>query len=211
MLRSTEKHTKSILAELVNQIVSLYRVNHGSCFLYLGSILVDIYGTESDFKTGLVEMMQIFTQEAFEFIIKSCTSVENLNDLRKHPDTIDDFFRLSLRFMQRCPREFIDSPIFSPIMTLAVTSLNLDHRDANLSVTKFLSEFVAISHKPQIDGINETNQSLVNRVLNEIGQKMVENTINSTIEMTTRDTKDGIADVLFEILVTNRNVRPFIS
>jgi transportin-3 len=125
-------------------------VNHLSCFLYLGSILVDIYGTEAEFKAGLIEMMQIFTKEAFDFIIKNCSSVENLDELRKYPDTIDDFFRLALRFMQRCPFEFIDSPIFSPIMTLAVTTLNLDHRDANLSVTKFLSEFISLSHKPQI-------------------------------------------------------------
>lgn len=96
-------------------------------------------------------MIQVFTNEAFEFIIKNCTSVENLDELRKHPDTLDDFFRLSLRFLQRCSLEFIESPIFSPIMTLAVTSLNIDHRDANLSVTKFLSEFVALSHKPQIN------------------------------------------------------------
>ena len=202
-----------------------------SCFLYLGSILVDIYGTETNFKTGLIEMMQVniskillktfqrkklffcilnkykvFTKEAFELIIKNCTSVENLDELRKYPDTVDDFFRLSLRFMQRCPYEFIDSPIFSPIMTLAVTALNLDHRDANLSVTKFLSEFVAISHKPQIPNLTETNASIVNRVLDEIGYKMIENTINSTINMTTRDTKDGIADVLSEIMSANRRV-----
>lgn len=91
-----------------------------------------------------------FTNEAFDFIIKNCSNVENIDELRKHPDTLDDFFRLSLRFLQRCPLEFIESPIFSPIMTLAVTSLNIDHRDANLSITKFLSEFVAYSHKPQI-------------------------------------------------------------
>jgi transportin-3 len=111
---------------------------------------VDIYGTENEFKAGLIEMMQIFTKEAFDFIVKNCSSVENIDELRKYPDTIDDFFRLALRFMQRCPFEFIDSPVFSPIMTLAVTTLNLDHRDANLSVTKFLSEFISLSHKPQI-------------------------------------------------------------
>ena len=164
------------LIEQYFQILGMYRINHFSCYLYLGSILVDIYGTEDGYKTGLIEMMQVltniikfsiqfwlvlknvsfkkeFTKEAFDFIIKNCSDVENINELRKHPDTIDDFFRLSLRFLQRCPFESIESPIFTPIMTLAVTSLNLDHRDANLSVTKFLSEFVALSHKPQIDVI----------------------------------------------------------
>lgn len=203
-LRCTEKHSRTILVDVVNTIVALYGVNHYSCFLYLGSILVDIYGTDDGVKTGLIEMMQAFTQEAFDFIVKNCIDVENIDELRKHPDTIDDFFRLSLRFIQRCTFEFIESAIFSPIMTLAVTSLNLDHRDANLSVTKFLSEFVAFSHKPQITNLNETNHSLINRVLNEIGQKMIENTVNATINMTTRDTKEGIADLISELLGVNR-------
>ena len=37
----------------------MYRAHHFSCFLYLGSILVDIYGTEDGLKTGLIEMMQV--------------------------------------------------------------------------------------------------------------------------------------------------------
>lgn len=52
----------------------------------------------------------------------------------------------------------------------------------------------------------ETNQSLVNRIINEIGQRMIENAINATINMTTRDTKDGIADVIIELLSANRRV-----
>lgn len=150
VLRASEKHSINILADVMTTIVGMYRINHYSCSLYLGSILVDIYGTEASVKAGLIEMMQAFTQESFDFIIKSCKDVENIGELRKHPDTIDDFFRLSLRFIQRCPLEFVNSEIFSPIMTLAVTTLNIDHRDANLSVTKFLSEFLAYSHKPQI-------------------------------------------------------------
>ncbi len=149
-LRCSEKHSCNILVDLVRTIVARYSHSHFSCFLYLGSILVDIYGTDDGVKNGLIDLMQAFTQEAFDFIIKSCKNVENISELRKHPDTIDDFFRLALRFIQRCPFEFINSEIFSPIMTLAVTSLSLDHRDANLSVTKFLSEFFAYSHKPQI-------------------------------------------------------------
>ena len=54
--------------------------------------------------------------------------------------------------------------------------------------------------------MNETNYSLINRVLSEIGQKMIENTINATINMTTRDTKDGIADLICELLGVNRKV-----
>ena len=54
--------------------------------------------------------------------------------------------------------------------------------------------------------LNETNLSLISRVLNEIGQKMIENSINATINMTTRDTKDGIADLIYEIMNVNKKV-----
>jgi transportin-3 len=208
-LRCVEKDSRKILPDIVNSIVNMYIINHYSCFLYLGSILVDIFGSIEDdlnVKSGLIEMMQAFTNEAFNFIIKRCTSVENINELRKYSDTIDDFFRLSLRFLQRCPLEFLQSPIFNPVMTLAVTCLNLEHRDAHLSVTKFLTEFISISHKTQVRGLNDSNKDFVDRILNEIGKKMLENIINATINMTTRETKDGIADVVCELIFANRNV-----
>jgi transportin-3 len=93
VLRSAEKHSLNILADVMTTIVGMYSLNHFSCFLYLGSILVDIYGADSGVKTGLIEMMQAFTQESFDFIINKCHDVENIDELRKHPDTIDDFFR----------------------------------------------------------------------------------------------------------------------
>ena len=54
--------------------------------------------------------------------------------------------------------------------------------------------------------MEESNHSLVNRVLDEIGHRMVENTINATINMTTRDTKEGIADLICELIGVNRKV-----
>ncbi len=54
--------------------------------------------------------------------------------------------------------------------------------------------------------MNETNFSLISRVLNEIGQKMIENSVNATINMTTRDTKDGIADLICEMMTVNKKV-----
>jgi transportin-3 len=90
VLRCCDKHSQAILADVVNtvslkkvvetlkkyskikflkyqqkkrKIVTLYRRKHFSCFLYLGSILVDIYGTEEGFKSGLIEMMQVSKQE----------------------------------------------------------------------------------------------------------------------------------------------------
>jgi hypothetical protein len=35
---------------------------------------------------------------------------------------------------------------------------------------------------------------------------MIENSVNATINMTTRDTKDGIADLICEMMTVNKKV-----
>lgn len=43
------------------QMVSVYQVYPHSCFLYLGSILVDEYGMEEGCREGLLDMLQVGT------------------------------------------------------------------------------------------------------------------------------------------------------
>ena len=40
-------------------MVSVYQVYPHSCFLYLGSILVDEYGMEDGCRQGLMDMLQV--------------------------------------------------------------------------------------------------------------------------------------------------------
>lgn len=42
-------------------MVSVYQVYPHSCFLYLGSILVDEYGMEEGCREGLLDMLQVGT------------------------------------------------------------------------------------------------------------------------------------------------------
>lgn len=42
-------------------MVSVYQVYPHSCFLYLGSILVDEYGMEEGCREGLLDMLQVRT------------------------------------------------------------------------------------------------------------------------------------------------------
>lgn len=42
-------------------MVSVYQVYPHSCFLYLGSILVDEYGMEEGCRQGLLDMLQVVT------------------------------------------------------------------------------------------------------------------------------------------------------
>ena len=46
IVRSMSSHIKHLIMPLIEHMVQLYRVYKHSCFLYLGSILIDEYGTD---------------------------------------------------------------------------------------------------------------------------------------------------------------------
>lgn len=120
-----------ILEPLVKQMVATYSGHKHSCLLYLGSILVDEFGSDDACIIGLLNMLEAFIEPTFKIL-----QIEN--GLKDHPDTVDDFFRLAARFIQRSPINFLLSPIVSPIIQCATLACTLDHRDANMSVMKFL-------------------------------------------------------------------------
>jgi hypothetical protein len=49
----------SWLGDFLLQMVNVYHVHQHSCFLYLGSILVDEYGMEEGCRQGLLDMLQV--------------------------------------------------------------------------------------------------------------------------------------------------------
>lgn len=49
----------SQLVDFLLQMVNVYHVHQHSCFLYLGSILVDEYGMEEGCRQGLLDMLQV--------------------------------------------------------------------------------------------------------------------------------------------------------
>ncbi|OPJ87017.1 transportin-3 [Patagioenas fasciata monilis] len=63
-VRCVGKGSAALLQPLVTQMVNVYRAHQHSCFLYLGSILVDEYGMEEGCRQGLLDMLQ--HEEDFE-------------------------------------------------------------------------------------------------------------------------------------------------
>jgi transportin-3 len=134
-----------LLKPIATTIVNLYQANPTqSPYLYLASVLVDQFADDCDQTTiaGLVSMLNALSLPTFQLL----TAPNTL--LRDHPYTIDDFFRLCTRFVQKAPGHVLSEASFESILDLAVACLALEHRDANLSVTKFVIEmFVKGSEK----------------------------------------------------------------
>lgn len=196
-IRCLGKNSASVLQPLVSQMVNLYQVHQHSCFLYLGSILVDEYGTDATCVPGLLNMLQAFCTPAFK-------QLEEHNGLRNHPDTVDDLFRLCLRFVQRAPVAFLQCQMAKPILCCAIAACSLDHRDANASVMKFLEDLIncatAQDHKDDF----EVRRSLIEELLRDHGQTLVHSLLNTAVFCLPTYMVSDVADVIYELMLLDR-------
>ncbi|CAB1333812.1 unnamed protein product [Coregonus sp. 'balchen'] len=184
-VRCVGKGSASLLQPLVTQMVSVYQVYPHSCFLYLGSILVDEYGMEEGCRQGLLDMLQALCMPTFQLL-------EQSNGLRNHPDTVDDLFRLATRFVQRSPVTLLSSGIIVHIIQCAIAATTLDHRDANCSVMKF--------HEDDF----ELRKQLIGQAMGQHGQQLVTQLMHTCCFCLPPYTLPDVAEVLWEIMVFDR-------
>lgn len=195
-VRCLSKQARHLLEPLVEQIVILYRLYQHSCFLYLGSIFVDEYATENDCVQGLLDMLQAFIEPTF-------TVLKEENGLRNHPDTVDDFFRLCTRFLQRAPIAFLQFNSLSSIIQCALLSCNLDHKEANTSVMKFFQDLIR-SGRTSEHVENELVKNLVLQIVGEYGQQLVNNLLHACVYYLHTYMLSDIADVFVVLMETDR-------
>ncbi|KAA0720943.1 Transportin-3 Importin-12 [Triplophysa tibetana] len=196
-VRCVGKGSASLLQPLVTQMVGVYQVYPHSCFLYLGSILVDEYGMEEGCRQGLLDMLQALCMPTFQLL-------EQPNGLRNHPDTVDDLFRLATRFVQRSPVTLLGSSIIIHIIQCAIAATTLDHRDANCSVMKFIRDLIHTGVTNDHEDDFELRKRLIGQAMEQHGQQLVTQLINTCCFCLPPYTLPDVAEVLWEIMVFDR-------
>ena len=196
-VRCIRKGSADLLTPLVTQMVGLYTVHQHSCFLYLGSILVDEYGADPNCVQGLVTMLQAFCEPTFKIL-------EETNGLRNHPDTVDDLFRLCLRFTKRAPVHFLQSSMVKPLLCCAIAAIGLDHREANASVTRFLTELCKATHEKADREDFSLRSSLARALLEEHGPAITSAILNGCLFHLPSFMVTDLAEVLYELMLVDR-------
>ncbi|KAF5888724.1 transportin-3 [Clarias magur] len=196
-VRCVGKGSAALLQPLVTQMVSVYQVYPHSCFLYLGSILVDEYGNEEGCRQGLLDMLQALCMPTFQLL-------EQPNGLRNHPDTVDDLFRLATRFIQRSPVTLLSSSIIVHIIQCAIAATTLDHRDANCSVMKFVRDLIHTGVSNDHEDDFEVRKRLIAEAMHQHGQQLVTQLIHTCCFCLPSYTLPDVAEVLWEIMVFDR-------
>uniref|UniRef100_A0A8C9C704 Transportin 3 n=1 Tax=Phocoena sinus TaxID=42100 RepID=A0A8C9C704_PHOSS len=196
-VRCVGKGSAALLQPLVTQMVNVYHVHQHSCFLYLGSILVDEYGMEEGCRQGLLDMLQALCMPTFQLL-------EQQNGLQNHPDTVDDLFRLATRFIQRSPVTLLRSQVVIPILQWAIASTTLDHRDANCSVMRFLRDLIHTGVANDHEDDFELRKELIGQVMNQLGQQLVSQLLHTCCFCLPPYTLPDVAEVLWEIMQVDR-------
>eukprot|EP01083_Nonionella_stella_P147754 466680_1 len=73
----------------------------------------------------------------------SFESLKSMEDLKNHPDVIEELFFLGDKMIQCCPQSFITCPMFLPFLQCAAVGMKLDHRDANRGTLAFLESVLS--------------------------------------------------------------------
>ncbi|KAG5683629.1 hypothetical protein PVAND_012902 [Polypedilum vanderplanki] len=187
-IRCISHESLPILDSLVTQMVNVYSSQKHSCLLYLGSILVDEFGNDVRCISGLLSMLEAFIEPTFNLL-------QTENGLKNNPDTVDDFFRIVVRFIQRMPLQFLQSQLVTPIIQCATLACSLDHRDANMSVMKFLSNLLVHG---KING-DATIRPFVQNIVQAHGETLIVNLIYSSVFYLHPNMLADVVDVLMEI------------
>eukprot|EP00062_Callorhinchus_milii_P024425 gi/632984318/ref/XP_007909082.1/ PREDICTED: transportin-3 [Callorhinchus milii] len=198
-VRCVGKGSAALLQPLVTQMVNVYRVHPHSCFLYLGSILVDEYGMEEGCRQGLLDMVQALCMPTFQLL-------EQPNGLRDHPDTVDDLFRLATRFIQRSPATLLQSQIIVHILNCAIAAVILDHRDANCSIMKFLRDLIHTGVSKDHEDDFELRKGLIKEVMAQHGQHLVNQLLQAVCFCLPPYTLPDLAEVIWEIMQIDRAI-----
>lgn len=157
-LRCVSQQVGELLEPIVLQIKQLYVIHKHSCYLYIGSILVDEYASDPACVPILLDMLDAFIHPTFQLL-------QEEDGLRNHPDTVDDFFRLCARFIQRAPVAFLQCAALPHIIQCALLACSLDHKEANTSVMKFFYDLIGAGQCGKLQPDYGVRKVLVERIL----------------------------------------------
>ena len=207
-IRSIGIQSAPLLEPLVKQMVTLYQSHPHSCFLYLGSILVDEYAHLEVCIAGLLEMLAAFLPPTFRLLVPQDSTPQSngvvANTMRNHPDTVDDFFRLNARFLQRAALPYLRSRAFASVMECALIAASLDHKDANASVMKFFYDLLHAGRVKEEKEDFEERAQLVMKTRADFGAKIVDSLVRAVVFDLPSYTYRDVGDVLFELMLLER-------
>lgn len=199
-IRNVRTQALPILNPLIEQMTGIYQSHPHSVFLYLGSILVDEFYVVPAATPELLSMLVKFLDRTFQLL-------QAENGLRDHPDTVDDFFRLNARFIQRLTLPYLNSgDHVVKIIDCGLSAIKLEHRDANASVMKFFLDLLHCGRSKEDRPDYKERHQLVVKLKDDLflGEKLVHNLLHAVVCTLPSYTYFDAGDILYELMCFDR-------
>ncbi|KAL0881245.1 hypothetical protein ABMA27_002342 [Loxostege sticticalis] len=187
-VRCVSSRAHHLLPPLAAHMAQLYQAHAHSCLLYLASVLLDELASTPACVPELVRLLQALMPRAFQLL-------QQPNGLQDNPDTVDDLFRLCIRFLQRIPLEFLSCGAAGAALQCAALAAALDHREANSSVMKFLYDLVSAANRSK-----DQVQVLANELLSTYGEELTYALISASVLHLHSYMLAEVAEVLLELV-----------
>ncbi|XP_058179294.1 transportin MOS14 [Rhododendron vialii] len=141
-VRTSKRFMGLTIGAMLEEIQALYKQHHQSCFLYLSSEVIKIFGSDP----SCADYLKILIESLFSHTI--CL-LKTIQDFTSRPDIADDCFLLASRCIRYCPDLFFPLPVFPPLVDCAMIGITVQHREASNSIFTFLSDIFDISNSSQ--------------------------------------------------------------
>nr|CAD1836172.1 unnamed protein product [Ananas comosus var. bracteatus] len=132
-VRTCGRYMGITIGAMLEEIQALYQQHNQSCFLYLSSEVIKIFGSDPSCATYLRSLIETLFSHTIKLLI-------TIQDFTARPDIADDCFLLASRCIRYCPDLFVPSSIFPPLIDCAMIGITIQHRDACKSILTFLSD-----------------------------------------------------------------------
>ncbi|GLJ30869.1 hypothetical protein SUGI_0613730 [Cryptomeria japonica] len=137
-VRTCGKSIGVTISDMLQVVQLQYQVHHQSCFLYLSSEVIKIFGSDpscGNYLGGLINSL-------FGHTISLLKSIQ---DFTSRPDIADDCFLLASRCIRYCPHLFVPSTIFPPLVDCSMIGITIQHREACISILTFLNDIFDVA------------------------------------------------------------------
>jgi transportin-3 len=130
------------IGAMLEEIQTLYQQHNQSCFLYLSSEVIKIFGSDPSCATHLTSLIQILFCHTIHLL-------RTIQDFTTRPDIADDCFLLASRCIRYCPDLFVPTEMFQRLVDCVMAGITIQHREACKSILNFLSDIFDLSNSSE--------------------------------------------------------------
>lgn len=159
-IRKTGLLFEPMLLPLVGVLTRLFPEHRHSCFLYVASVLVKVFGPDQRYHETLRGAFDVLTRHVLTLLADEAAFTEM-------PDVVDDYFDVVLRYIRVCPELLLQHQLFPAVVECGLRGLGVDHREACAALMKMFAALIMLG----VPQKGYQPPSMVSGVLDEVFQR----------------------------------------